>query len=493
MENRLAKSEARSPFVTYGIAIVAALGGLLIRLPLTGVLSERVPYITFFLATSVSAYFGGFGPGLVTTLLGALLAAFYVIPPEASILFDDTHDFLGLAMFLGVSSFISYTCGRLHRTTRVEHALRQIFQQTLVSIGDAVISTDIEKRIRFMNRVAEELTGWPERDAKDKPIQEIFRIVQEGSEVPAEIPVDKVLATGRIVGLGNHTELIAKDGRRIPIDDSASPIKNHRGEVVGAVLVFRDITERRRIELARKREQAELNRLHEDLKQFTFAATHDLREPLRMITAYAQMLERRFAKALGDEGALFISHVVDGAARITRLVDGLLQFSRTADAEESKPRLVDSAAALQDALDSLRLVMQETQARISWDGLPRVFADDIHVAQLFQNLIENALKYTKPGVRPVIRISAVQEGDHCKFAVEDNGIGIPPRFQEQVFEPFKRLHGTHIKGAGIGLATCRRIVELHGGRIWVESDGNGNGSTFYFTLPAETGGNATHA
>ena len=593
MEARLAKRAAPNPRVTYAVAIVAPIAAFFIRLPLASVLEDKVPYITFFLATVVSASFGGLGPGLLTTAIGAFLAADYIISPVGSIVFTDSYDYLGLAIFLAVSSFISYICGRLLDSRRHEHVLRQLFQQTLVSIGDAVISIDTEKRIRFMNRLAEEMTGWREKDAKDKPIHEVFRIVREGSNSPAEIPLDKVFETGNIVGLMNHTELITKDGRRIPIDDSVSPIKDDDGQLVGAVLVFRDITERRRTELAleaaekrsrtilesiteafvlldrnwrftvvnraaetlfntpasellgkdhwklyprslgtpvetffrkamsdgipvhfenhykpwdrwfeinaypsaeglavytrditdRKRSEAALRRLNEDLTHFTFAATHDIREPLRMMTVYVQLLQRKLGPLIDSEAQTFVEHVVNGGQRISRLIDALLQFTRMGEVDEAAPASGNAEVAFIEALEDLQITIRETGAKVDHDPLPSVKADHTALSQLFQNLISNAIKYRKNDISPEIQISAARDGDKWIFSVTDNGIGIASEHFEQIFVPFKRLHGADVAGTGIGLATCKRIVERYGGRIWVESEPQ-NGSTFRFTLEA---------
>ena len=486
METRLAKRQIRSPWATYSVALAAAGAALLLRLALGHWFQDKLPYITFFLGTAASASFGGLGPGLVTTAAGALLAAWYVVPPAGSLLLNEAEDYIGLALFVGVSGFISYTCGRLLDAKRREQALRQLFQQTLLSIGDAVICADNEKQVRFMNRVAEELTGWSAGEAVGRPIEEVFRIVQEGSDTPAEIPLDEVFAKNTIVGLANHTDLITREGRRIPIDDSASPIRTARGEVVGAVLVFRDITRR-------KLEESELRRLNEDLTQFTFAATHDLREPLRIITVYAQMLDRKYSGALDGDGRRFINQIVDGAGRIGRLVDGLLQFSRINGGDAPAPQPVRTAAAVNGALEALKLVIEDTKAEISCGELPAVLADETHIAQVFQNLIANALKYCPRGLRPQIRIAGVRDGAFCRFTVQDNGIGVAPEFHQQIFQPFKRLHGPEITGAGIGLATCKRIVERYGGRIWVDSEGKGKGACFRFTLPVAEKAERTQA
>src|SRR4051794_4301247 len=169
MEDTLMKSSSRTPLAAYGFAVLAAAVGLLIRLPLAPVLQDKVPYITFFLTTAASASFGGFGPGLVTTILGAILADLYVVEPRGSFIFSNIGDLLGLGIFIVIGTFISYLAGRLKDSGMHENALRLLFQQTLHSIGDAVISTDGEKRIRLMNDVAEQLTGWTLAEAKGKP------------------------------------------------------------------------------------------------------------------------------------------------------------------------------------------------------------------------------------------------------------------------------------------------------------------------------------
>jgi len=593
MENRLAQSDARRRWRLYAIAILAPFLALAVRLPLNFVLADKVPYMTFFAATAVSAGFGGLGPGLVSTFVGAALAVFYLIPPTGSFVLRDTGDSLGLGLFLSVGSFISYLSGRLQKASLHENALRLLFQQTLVSIGDAIISTDEQKTVRLLNPVAERLTGWSSAEARGRPIQEIFSVVQEGTDGVAVDPVDRVLQSGKVVGLANHTELITRTGRRIPIDDSGAPIFDQNGQLAGAVLVFRDITARREAELAlaaaekrsrnilgsiseafflldsewriaeinsagtrligipasellgrvywdvfpatvgtpletafrkaladrkpvqlenrydpwerwydvsaypsdeglsvyfreiteKKQSEAALQRLNEDLKQFTFAATHDVREPLRMITVYVQMLQRRLEGQLDTLSDTYITQVVNGAHRISRLMDGLLQFSRIGEIEAVEPCRVDAEPAFREAIDDLQIAIREAGAVVEHELLPSVMADDTHVRQLFQNLVGNALKYTRPSATPRIRISAQREGSLWVFAVHDNGIGIAPKHQEQIFLPFRRLHGSEIPGAGIGLATCKRIVERYHGRIWVESS-EGEGSTFYFSLPA---------
>lgn len=232
----------------------------------------------------------------------------------------------------------------------------------------------------------------------------------------------------------------------------------------------------------------ELERSNTELQRFAYVASHDLQEPLRMVTSYLELIERRYAPKLDADGHEFIRYAVDGAARMKKLIGDLLSFSRIGTRGRSFV-VVDPGPVLDRALANLRLLITETGARIERDPLPPVLADAEQLMQVFQNLVSNALKY-RGEQPPVVRISARPEGTTVAFAVADNGIGIEEQYFERIFIIFQRLHSDpKISGTGIGLALCKKIVERHGGRIRVES-APGQGSTFHFTLPAarsETG------
>ncbi len=554
-------------------------------------LGVKAPYLTFFVATVVSAILGGFGPGIATTMLGALLAVSFVIPdPFRFAAFDE---YLGLTRFIVGGVVISFLTGRLTEARRREIALRQRSQQTLLSIGDAVISTDDDKRVLLMNRTAEELTGWTLAEAQGKTIEEVFWIVQEGSEPPIRVTVERTLLTAKSAESPDHMELISRDGSRVPIEDAGAAIRDEHGASAGIVLVFRDISPRREAErrledserrsrailesimdsfglldadwrivyvnpaaekmtgrfaheligrnlwevfpgavgtiiessfkramaertpvsfenyyehwnrwfdtsaypsdiglsvyfrdiTERKRGEQALHRLNQDLKQFTYAATHDLREPLRMMTINAQKLQRRLVPQRDQQSCQYVTDIVSGGKRISLLIDGLLQFSRIGETGKAEPVPVDTEAAFGEALLDLQIVISETNATVARSKLPNVMADHAHVRRLFQNLLGNAIKYRKANIRSDVRVSSERQGDQCVFSVVDNGIGIEREHYDHIFVPFKRLHGPEIGGSGIGLATCKRIVELYGGRIWVESHPQ-NGSAFFFSLQA---------
>ncbi len=238
MDNKLLGGAQKSTFARYVVAIAAPIAALFIRFSFAPLLGDKVPYVTFFLATTISAFFGGFGPGLLTTVLGALLAGMFIV----------SSDYLGLGIYILISIILSRLAGNLAKTEAREKDLRLLFQQTLLSVGDAVISTDANMRVVVMNPVAEQLTEWTQAEAQGKLISEVFRIMQEGSSVVVETPVAKVLGSGITVGLANHTDLITKDGKRIPIDASGAPVKKEDGSLSGMVLIFRDISQRRQIE-----------------------------------------------------------------------------------------------------------------------------------------------------------------------------------------------------------------------------------------------------
>ena len=243
-----------------------------------------------------------------------------------------------------------------------------------------------------------------------------------------------------------------------------------------------EIEERKRAEEALKEKTEELARSNQDLEQFASVASHDLQEPLRMVTSYVQLLARRYQSRLDSDAEEFINFAVDGATRMHTLINDLLAYSRVGTG--GKPfEPTNCETILQQSLDNLQVTMEESGAVVTYDSLPTVMADDLQLGQLFQNLIGNAIKFhgEEP---PRVHVSARPEGDRWIFSVRDNGIGIAPEFTERIFIIFQRFHSREeYPGTGIGLAVCKKIVECHGGRIWVESE-LGKGATFYFTLPA---------
>jgi hypothetical protein len=226
---------------------------------------------------------------------------------------------------------------------------------------------------------------------------------------------------------------------------------------------------------------AELVRANEELRQFGYAASHDLREPLRTVASYTQLLTRRYGSKLDDEGREFMTYITDSVHRMDTLLSDLLAYSHQLNVRQQILVPVDTEAVLQGVLLNLDVSIRESGSVIEGHDLPEVMSDFAQLGQIFQNLISNAVKYrsTDP---PHVEIWAEDTDEFWTFSFRDNGLGIEPRYHEQIFGIFKRLHGREYPGTGIGLALVKRIVERHGGRIWVESEG-GKGSTFRFTIP----------
>jgi PAS domain S-box-containing protein len=416
-------------------------------------------------------------------------------------------DELGLISTLGSTVLfvlLAFATVTIHNGTRRRHRLFQDLQKsetqtveardwlevTLGSIDDAVIATDSGGKITFLNRVAESLTGWTSQQAVGRPLQQVFVIHNEETGAEVENPVTKALREDRVVRLANHTRLTSRDGRHIPIDDSAAPIRDAHGKIVGVVLVFRDVTERAAAELAEKqaalvvaRHAELLERTNAELRQFAYGASHDLREPLRTISVYSDLLKRDSEIRLQGKSAEYLEFIAGSARRMSQLVDALMEYSMAGDATANPPGVVQMDEILRTTLLNLSGSIAESQALITNDQLPCVVGDEVHLGQLMQNLIGNALKY-RGNEAPRIHVSARRQPEEWVFSIADNGQGIAAPYQAQVFNLFTRLHGQNYPGSGIGLATCRRIVERYRGRIWVESEEN-RGSTFFFTLPAK--------
>ncbi len=263
-------------------------------------------------------------------------------------------------------------------------------------------------------------------------------------------------------------------------------LKNNMQRLVPAVRrALSEVKERRERLLAEQKMQQylhELQRSNESLERFTSIISHDLKEPLRMISSYLSLLEKRYKTELDATALKFIQIAVDGAKRMQHMISDLLEFSQLSRRQTQFTK-VDCNKIVEEALQNLSVAIKESKANIHCEELPEVNGDPYQLIQVFQNLVGNALKFSAP-TTPVIRIGASQGGGYWKFRIEDNGIGIDPQFAERIFQIFQRLHNKkEYPGTGIGLSICKNIIENHGGRIWVEPNAGKAGTTFFFTLP----------
>jgi PAS domain S-box-containing protein len=385
------------------------------------------------------------------------------------------------------NQFTVFNASERRRYERDLLAARDLLRITLASIGDAVVATDGKGRITFTNPVADRLCGWKEEAVLGRSVEEVLTFIYEDSRIKLENPITQALRTRTIIEITEHPALLTTDGRCIPIDDSASPMRDMNGEVIGAVLVFRDVSEQRKAATALKqaheqlaKRAEELRRSNEDLSQFAHVASHDLRSPLNTISQFAQLLQQRYGPQLG-EGQQLLHHLTNAAKRMSNLVEDLLLYAQVSSDGTSVAYLNDANLQLARALDNLNKAITDSGASVTYDPLPQVHVDSTSLLQVFQNLVGNAIYYRR-AAPPRVHISSQEQSDCWLFSCKDNGIGIAPEFYLQIFEPFKRLHGADLPGTGIGLAVCKRIVERYKGKIWVESELD-VGSTFYFTLP----------
>ncbi len=367
---------------------------------------------------------------------------------------------------------------------RIEIALRESearFRSITQSAADAIISADSDDNIISWNRGAQIIFGYTEEEALGKSLT---IIIPERYRDAHKKGLERVNSTGETRIIGKTVEMVGmrKDGSEFPLELSLSTWKIGIRRLYSGII--RDVTERKQADEKLKQTLAELERSNKDLEQFAYAASHDLQEPLRTVSNFSQLLARRYKGELDAKADQFIGFIVDGATRMQQMIDDLLAYSRVST--RAKPfEPTDCETVFDQALTNVKMAVEESGAIVTHDPLPTVMADASQMVQLFQNLISNAIKFRKE--KPRITVSAVQKEKEWLFSVQDNGIGIAPEFMEYIFKMFQREHAsTEYPGTGVGLVICKKIVERHGGRIWVESQ-VGKGSTFYFTIPVRKG------
>ena len=353
-----------------------------------------------------------------------------------------------------------------------------LFRQLLEAAPDAIVIVDRDGCIVLLNRMAETMFGYGRSELVGKAVEVLLPSAFRDSHHQHRQAYFSDAHT-RPMGSGLELRAQHKSGREIPVEISLSPLQSENGQLVTAVV--RDITERQQARKALEQHALDLERSNAELEQFAYVASHDLQEPLRMVASYAQLLSRRYRDQLDADADEFIDYIVDGATRMQNLINDLLTFSRIGSrGNEMVP--TDTNAVLQRVLNNLQLAIDDSHAKVTFEQLPEVKGDELQLIQLFQNLISNALKFHGEAA-PVIHIGAKHDAKEAVFSVADQGIGIEPQYSERIFLLFQRLHGKkEYPGTGIGLAICKKIVDRHGGKIWIESQPS-KGTTFYFTLP----------
>jgi PAS domain S-box-containing protein len=489
--------EIKSVWLRYAFSILlfALTIGLSVLLTYLSVkLNLTIPVV---LALVGAAWYGGRGPGL---LLGVLFQAttiyFTPIPPGSSIA---AAAFAYFSVFLLYIFLVLVISGLKKIQSRLSQQ-RELLQVTLSSIGDAVIATDIDGKINFLNPTAENLTGWALDDARDRPLDEVFKIINEVTRETVEGPFETIRREGQTVGMANHTILISKDGTEKPIDDSGAPIRNADGRVVGAIIVFHDVSERRRIEQEREglleREQAARRSAESSdrLKdEFLATVSHELRTPLNSILGWAATLSLkndldeksiRGAMAIIERNARAQSALINDILDVSRIITGKLQI---------KSKRLDPGPVVQAAIEILRPAIDAKGIEMKGPGKAEaglITGDPDRLQQIVWNLISNAVKFTRAG--GTIEVDVRSADAHVEIVVSDSGVGINEQFLPYVFERFRQADSSAVRsdsGLGLGLSIVRHLTELHGGTVRAESEGEGRGAVFTVSIPlaSETG------
>ena len=341
----------------------------------------------------------------------------------------------------------------------------------------AILLLDEFGNIETWNKGAEHIKGYRASEI----IGQNFRLFYSASDQKNGLP-DKLMSTALEKGKATHEGWrVKKDGSRFWGYITITAIRNENNQHIGFSKVTRDLTEKREQEQFIKEYSRQLEQKNRELEQFVYVASHDLQEPLLTVTNFINLFKEEYGDALDDNALTYLKYINQSSERMKDLIRGLLEYARLGR-KSDQLQTVDCNMVMEDVCSDLFASIQKHNAAVNYKGLPVITGDKTQIRQLFQNLVSNALKFSKSGVDPLVRFSAVETDEGWKFSVQDNGIGMESRYLEKIFIIFQRLNTrSEFEGNGIGLAQCKKIVELHRGKIWVESE-PGEGSIFWFTL-----------
>ncbi len=371
---------------------------------------------------------------------------------------------------------------RVEKRTQEVRESEQRFRSLFEAAPDFIYVLNLEGQIEQVNKSVVDNSGYAESDLINRPLADFL---STKSQQNCDLKFSELMKEGKN---RHEMEFICQDSTVMTMDCSCTVVGEQDQDNAYILVLQRNISDRKRMENALIQTNQELRASNTELEKFAYLASHDLREPLRMVTSFTQLLAQRYSGQLDDDADQIIGFAVDGATRMEELIHDLLEYSRIGKADNFV-ETVELEEVLQQSLDNLQVSIQESKIKITHTPLPAIVGERVQLIQLFQNLLDNAIVYRdRQGVAKV-EIGAEEQSDQWLFWVRDNGIGISEQYQKQIFQIFQRLHTKQeYPGTGIGLAICQKIIDQHKGKIWVESS-PGKGSTFYFTLPKSRSSN----
>jgi PAS domain S-box-containing protein len=328
-----------------------------------------------------------------------------------------------------------------------------------------VCSVDTDGTIRLWNAGAAILLGFTAEEITGRNLKDLCS--------PQEREAGE--AAPGIAEASFARNMLRKDGSEIFVEGTIGAFRDEAGAIAGYTIFMREAQERAYL-------QRRAERLHSELHQFTFTVSHDMKAPLRSVKSFSELLERRYKGQLDQDAQEYIAYIIDGAKQMEQLLSDVLAYSQAGREDKTRPQILDTTGVLQWALMNVDATAKQAGASITWDPLPSVCADQAQLAQIFQHLLSNSIKFRSEDPPRIHVTSQPDSAEMVQISISDNGIGVDSAYHERIFGVFKRLHGRDVPGTGIGLAICRKIVEAHGGRIWLDSAPD-DGTTGRFTLP----------
>ena len=465
----------RNSLLRHSLAVIGVAAAITVRLSLSHLVGDHIPFLFVLCAVVATSWFGGRGPGLLSAVLGGVATWYFVLPTSFGFSGLTNAGISQLTGFMVISSLVALLTGSLRKANDAIQEREARLEFMTAAMPEILFTADASGQMESLSEKFHDFTG--KRIGELSP--EGWCDVVHPDEKAAAINAWKTAVSQR-TEFRRTCRLADKNGVYRWFQCRAVPIQDRRRHIVRWFGVCADIDDHKLLE-DRLAEQTEaLSRSNDDLQRFAFAASHDLQEPLRTIAIFSELLIRNQSETA--ESSYLVAQIRRGVERMQMLIQSSLDFARINTEDVASDPLTSLDDCLSDALWSLQLRIDESGTQIVKHPLPHVVAQPVLISRIFQNLIENAIKFRSER-RPLIEIKAIKRKDVDVISVSDNGLGIPREFAQRIFEPFQRICANNdgSRGTGLGLASVRRIVERNGGRVWVESE-PGGGSTFFFTL-----------